>query len=71
LEKSFQILLQLANGIRIIFLKAFSSFFLKNPPPVSNAFLLARQKLPLKKILPLALKRVFANDLKKFFANAY
>jgi hypothetical protein len=40
LEKYFQIILQLANGIRICFLKAFSSF--ERFSPFSNAFPLAK-----------------------------
>jgi hypothetical protein len=40
LEKSFQILLQIANAIIIWFQKAFSRF--ENSPPISNAFPLAK-----------------------------
>jgi hypothetical protein len=40
LEKPFQILLQIAKGIRIRFQEAFSRFEIS--PPVSNAFPLTR-----------------------------
>jgi hypothetical protein len=62
LEKSFQILLQLANGTRIWFLKHFQ--VLKDSLPLWNAFPLAKLKATPEKILPLAVKRVFANDFK-------
>jgi hypothetical protein len=50
LEKPFQIVLQIAKGIKIWFQEAFSRFEIS--PPVSNAFSLTKWKLPLKKFPP-------------------
>jgi hypothetical protein len=52
----FQNLLQIVKGIWIRLREAFSRFEIS--PPVSNAFPLTKQKLPLNEILPLAFKRV-------------
>jgi hypothetical protein len=56
LENLFKNFFQIVKGILVRFQEAFSRFEISLP--ISNAFPLTKQKLPLKEILPLAFKRV-------------
>jgi hypothetical protein len=47
------------------FKKHFQDF--EHSPPISNAFTLAKQKLPPEKVLPLAVKRVFVTVMISIF----
>jgi hypothetical protein len=56
-QSLFKILLQIVKGIWIRLQEAFSSFEIS--PPISNAFPLTKQKLPLNEISPLSFQEGF------------